>query len=36
MPHVQVKAAVKLEQLAARFEPMTIRCGDTVVKTLAF
>jgi len=36
MPHVQVVGAATLEQLARRFEPMTVRSGDVVAKTTAF
>jgi len=35
MPHVQILGAAKLEQLAERFEPLTRRFGETIVKTMA-
>ena len=36
MPHVQIIGSVRLEQLAERFEPLSIRNGDTIGKALAF
>jgi hypothetical protein len=36
MPHIQVLGADPLEPLAARFEPLSSRHGDTITKATAF
>jgi hypothetical protein len=36
MPHIQIIGALRLEQLAERFEPLNIRQGSTIGKTTAF
>jgi len=35
MPHIQIVQAAPLEQLAERFEPLSARHGETVIKTTA-